>query len=207
MLEWIAMVIALSMPYKGPLSEHQMALPDMNYVGVICPIDPKGPDELQVRRLSARLQHQPLAVQIPDTPELGYGLMGYEGQIFVARFNLLLVDAAQHFEAIGRFPPGQDDGSILGYPRALQGGLPNSGDTIQWALAAMASFGIHRPDFPFAGMPEAPPGFLGLVDDWKQRGSRYDRAMVDDLLRRWGLDPDDVRARALGAAGSTAADR
>lgn len=201
MLEWIAMVIALSAPYRGPLAEQQVPLPDMNYVGVICPIDPLGRDGERVRRLSARLEERPLAVRTPDVPELGYGLMGYDGQIFVVGFNLLLIDAAQHFESTGVYPPGQDDGSILGYPRALQGGLPNSGENLEWALSALASFGIRDPAYSFADIPDAPRDFRALVADWKAHGDRYDREMVHDLLRRWGLDPRAVRARALGRGG------
>ncbi len=200
MLEWVAMLIALSMPYRGPLAERQMPMPDMSYVGIICPIDPVGAEGEQIRRLSARLERQPLAVRVPDAPELGYGLWGHEGQIFVARFNLLLIEAARHFEAEGSYPPGLDDGAMQGYPLALQGGLPNSGNTLEWALAALASFGIQNPPYAFEGLADAPPGFPALVADWKVRGSRYDRDMVHDLLRRWGLDPGEVRARALSAA-------
>lgn len=204
MLEWVAMLIALSMPYRGPLAERQMPMPDMSYVGIICPIDPLGAEGEQIRRLSARLERQPLAVRVPDAPELGYGLWGHEGQIFVAGFNLMLIDAVRQLEASGRYPPGEDDGTLLSAARVLQGGLPNTGDNLEWALAALASFGIQNPPYAFEGLADAPPGFPALVADWKVRGSRYDRDMVHDLLRRWGLDPGEVRARALSPAGQAA---
>lgn len=127
-----------------------------------CPIDPLGPDEERVRRLSARLEKRPLAVRTAGAAELGYGLLGYKGQIFIARFNLFLVDAVVRLETSGEYPPGEDDTTVLAAARVLQGGLPNSGETVEWALAALAGFGVHAPDYPFDDFPEAPADFRAL---------------------------------------------
>lgn len=193
MLEWIAMVIALSMPYAGPLADHQVAMPDLGYVSVVCPIDPIGTDGDKVRALANRFEKAPLAVLLPDSPELGYGLTGYEGQITIVRFNLLLIDAVRQLEASGKYPSGEDDTTVLAAAHVLQGGLPNTGETVEWALGALASFGVHDPAYPFADIPEAPADFPALAADWKRRASRYDRQMVHDLLRRWGVDSPEKR--------------
>ncbi|MEZ4434919.1 MAG: hypothetical protein R3F65_21140 [bacterium] len=104
------------------------------------------------------------------------------------QFNLLFAEAAREFARTGHYPPGYDDTIMDATARIMKGALPNSGDGIEWALAALRWYGIEHPPYWFADVDDdgTTPDYPSLIADWKAHGSHFDRELVRRLLVRWG---------------------
>lgn len=188
LIEWMMAVMMLIKPYNGPLADRVIELPDDGLYGVICLIEPTGPDARRIRALARRLEGRPLAVLAPGLRYAGHGLAGGQGVVYVLQFNLLFAEAAREFARTGRYPPGYDDATMEATARIMKGGLPNSGDGIEWALGALRSYGIEHPPYWFADFDDdgTLPDYPSLIADWKVHGDQFDRELVRGLLARWG---------------------
>ena len=185
----------LVLPYSGPLADRVIDLPYDDFHGVICLIEPIGPDARRIRALSRRLEGRPLAVLAPGLRYAGYGIGGGQGKVYVLEFNSLLADAAREFARSGRYPPGEDDSSVTTATRVLIGGLPNAGEALEWALAALRWHGIENPPYWFADVDDdgTTPDYPSLIADWKAHGEPFDPKEVRALLVQWGRPvPDDL---------------
>ncbi|MCB9543110.1 MAG: hypothetical protein H6703_11760 [Myxococcales bacterium] len=188
LIEWMMAVMMLIKPYTGPLADRVIELPDDGLYGVICLIEPIGPDARRIRALARRLEGRPLAVLAPGLRHAGYGLGGGKGTVFVLRFNTLFADAARAFQRSGQYPEGEDDLTIAGAAAVMQSGHANAGEALEWALAALRWHGIEHPPYWFADVDDdgTTPDYPSLIADWKAHGSHFDRELVRRLLVRWG---------------------
>ncbi|MCB9543111.1 MAG: hypothetical protein H6703_11765 [Myxococcales bacterium] len=188
LVEWMMAVMMLIKPFTGPLADRVIPLPDDDFHGVICQIEPIGTDAQRIRALARRLEGRPLAVLAPGLRYAGYGLGGSHGIVYVLRFNVLIADAARDFVRTGRYPPAEDGSSVTTAARVLQGSMPNAGEALEWALAVLRWHGIEHPPYWFADVDDdgTTPDYPSLIAYWKGNGRGFDREEVRALLMQWG---------------------